>query len=90
VTHSKIAAAALAVALSAAACEAEEKCDQAAVDACYAEQGCPDSTSCSMDLTRLNALCVCLGGLGCDHMWYHELCDEAPYDAGTCPICSEE
>ena len=80
----------LAVAFLLTACDAGETCDQAAVDGCYAEQGCDGPTACSMDLARLNDLCVCLGGRDCDQTWYHELCDEAPYDAGTCPICTEE
>lgn len=71
-------------------CEAKEQCDQAAVDGCYADQGCDTAEYCALDLVELNGICVCLSDLSCDQIWYHELCDEAPYDAGTCPVCGAD
>jgi len=71
-------------------CAEEEACTQAGVDQCFAVVGCAEEETCSLVAVEMNALCDCLGDLGCDQPWYHAYCDGAPYppDAG-CPPCEE-
>ena len=71
-------------------CAEDETCTQTNVDGCFSEVGCADASTCSLVAEEMNALCECLGGLGCDQDWFHTYCDGAPYppDAG-CPACEE-
>lgn len=66
----------------------EETCTQKGVDDCYADVGCAETQPCRLSAREMNRLCVCLGNLECDQVWFHEYCDSAPYeeDAG-CPLC---
>jgi hypothetical protein len=79
----------LLVAFALAGCEAEERCDQAAVDRCYRNVGCEDRGVCHLELDGVNGLCACLTDRGCDQLWFHDLCDGSPFDAGTCSFCGQ-
>jgi hypothetical protein len=78
------------VAALALGCADGATCTQGSVDACFAGVGCDVVGTCSLVAEEMNALCECLGALGCDQGWYHAYCDGAPYppDAG-CPACGE-
>jgi hypothetical protein len=80
----------VALSLFAACAEEEAACTQAAVDACFANEGCDGNGTCSLDVVGMNSLCACLSALDCEQSWYHAYCDDAPYpEDGGCPICGE-